>query len=109
MSPLTRSNHTAARIGRWSANHWKTAFIGWLVFVIASVRRKHGRDEVPEDQRRQRRRGPEGRQDHLRGLQEKEDEQGEIVLIRSKTHTAKDPAFRAAINDVTTTLAQFPR
>jgi RND superfamily putative drug exporter len=36
VSPLKHSNHTAARIGRWSANHWKTAVIGWLVFVIAA-------------------------------------------------------------------------
>src|SRR3954447_25333777 len=23
--------------GRWSANHWKTAFFGWLAFVLASL------------------------------------------------------------------------
>ena len=72
MSPLTRSNHTAARIGRWSANHWKTAIVGWLVFVVASVAvGNDGRHEVPEDERHQRRRGPQGGQDHLRGLQGK--------------------------------------
>jgi RND superfamily putative drug exporter len=27
----------AARAGRWSAAHWKTATIGWLVFVVAAV------------------------------------------------------------------------
>ncbi len=37
MSPLKRSNNIAARMGRWSANHWKTAVFGWLAFVIASV------------------------------------------------------------------------
>ena len=37
MSPLKRSNNIAARMGRWSANHWKTAVFGWLAFVVASV------------------------------------------------------------------------
>ena len=77
MSPLKHSNHTAARIGRWSAKHWKTAVIGWLVFVIAAgLRREHRRDEVPEDHRRQRRRGPQGRQDHRRRLQAERERAG---------------------------------
>src|SRR5881392_671067 len=33
MSPLKRSNNIAARMGRWSASHWKTAVFGWLVLV----------------------------------------------------------------------------
>ena len=37
MSPLKHSNNFAARMGRWSASHWKTAVFGWLAFVIASV------------------------------------------------------------------------
>src|SRR5205085_7819457 len=36
MSPLKRSNNIAARMGRWSASHWKTAVFGWLVFVAAA-------------------------------------------------------------------------
>ena len=27
----------AARAGRWSAAHWKTAFFGWLAFVVVAV------------------------------------------------------------------------
>ena len=37
MSPLKRSKSLAARMGRWSATHWKTAVFGWLAFVVASV------------------------------------------------------------------------
>src|SRR6201992_2252214 len=37
MSPLKQSNNIAARMGRWSAGHWKTAVFGWLAFVIAAV------------------------------------------------------------------------
>ena len=27
----------AARAGRWSAAHWKTAFLGWFVLCVATV------------------------------------------------------------------------
>ena len=30
MTPLKHSKSFAARVGRWSANHWKTAVAGWL-------------------------------------------------------------------------------
>ena len=36
MNKPDRSN-LAARAGRWSAAHWKTAFFGWLAFVVAAV------------------------------------------------------------------------
>ena len=36
MSPLKQSKNLAARMGRWSAGHRKTAIFGWLAFVIAS-------------------------------------------------------------------------
>ena len=29
-----KSNNLAARMGRWSAYHWKTATFGWLGFVL---------------------------------------------------------------------------
>ena len=28
------SRNIAARAGRWSARHWKTAIVGWLAFVV---------------------------------------------------------------------------
>ena len=37
MSPLKQSRNVAARMGRWSAAHRKTAIFGWLAFVVASV------------------------------------------------------------------------
>ena len=27
----------AGRVGQWSANHWKTAVLAWLVFVVGAV------------------------------------------------------------------------
>ena len=37
MTPLAKSNNVAARMGRWSASHWKTATFGWLAFVAAAL------------------------------------------------------------------------
>ena len=37
MTPLKRSNTIAARMGRWSASHRKTAILGWLAFVVAAA------------------------------------------------------------------------
>ena len=27
----------AGRVGQWSANHWKTAVLAWLIFVVGAV------------------------------------------------------------------------
>ena len=37
MTPLKRSNTIAARMGRWSASHRKTAILGWLAFIVAAA------------------------------------------------------------------------
>ena len=31
-----QSHNLAARMGRWSAAHWKTATFGWLAFVLVA-------------------------------------------------------------------------
>ena len=41
MKPLNESKAFAARMGRWSANHWKTAVFGWLAFVVGVRLREH--------------------------------------------------------------------
>jgi uncharacterized membrane protein YdfJ with MMPL/SSD domain len=110
MSPLKHSNNLAARVGRWSANHWKTAVFGWIAFVVASVvlgsaiGTKH---LEPTDLAV----GEAGRAQELigAGFPNKSDEQSEIVLIQSSSHEAHSPTFRAAIEDVTKTLSGFPQ
>ena len=110
MSPLKHSTNLAARMGRWSANHWKTAVFGWLAFVVASfviggaVGTKYLEDNDLAV-------GEAGRAATIveAGFPESPDEQGEIVLIQSKTLTADDPAFKAAIADVAKTLDAFPQ
>ena len=105
MSPLKHSNNIAARMGRWSANHWKTAVFGWLAFVIASVYigGAVGTKYLEDDDLAV---GEAGTATKIieAGFPEATDEQGEIVLIQSKTLKADDPAFKAVIEDVAKTV-----
>ena len=114
-----RANHVthfAARMGGWSASHWKTAVIGWLAFVAlsvvvgievgtkqinqtdANVGESHTADRIISDA---------GFSVDKQGNSTKE--QGEMVLIQSKTLTAKDPAFRVVIADAVNAVQSFPQ
>ena len=98
MSPLKPSTNIAARMGRWSARHRKTAIFGWLAFVVAAVviggaigtKQLGDNDTLP---------GESGRAARI--LDEAFDQPAEeTVLVQSDTLTADDPAFRAAVEDV---------
>src|SRR6266540_1710279 len=108
MSPLKRSNNIAARMGRWSASHWKTAVFGWLAFVVAAVfigtfvgtknietadanvGQAHKADQI------------------LKHAFPQVDPQTELVLVQSASKTVHDPGFRATIKDVERTIAGNP-
>src|SRR5207244_5755610 len=99
MSPLKRSNNIAARMGRWSASHWKTAVFGWLAFVIASfaIGMQVGTKNMSNQDANV---GESHRADQiLKGSGFKADPQTEIVVIQSSKLGATDPAFRAVIRD----------
>ena len=36
MAGAVQNENLAARVGRWSARHWKTAVFGWLAFVLVA-------------------------------------------------------------------------
>ena len=105
-----RSHNLAARMGRWSASHWKTAVFGWLAFVIASfvVGTAVGTKNLEASDANV---GEARTADKIveAGFPQKSDEQGELVLIQHATLTADDPAFVAVIRDVTRTLDGFPK
>src|SRR6188474_1374345 len=82
MSPLKHSRNVAARMGRWSASHRKTAIFGWLAFVVAAFAVGMA---IPT---------------------QKIDE-AEFVLVQSDTRTVDDPAFRAVIGDAVARLRRF--
>jgi uncharacterized membrane protein YdfJ with MMPL/SSD domain len=110
-SPEPRlSKNFAARMGRWSANHWKTAVFGWLAFVVASflIGNAVGTKYLEASDSNV---GEARTADKIieAGFPGKFDEQGDLVLIQHRTLTADDPAFKAVIQDVTTTLDGFPK
>ena len=109
MSPLKQSTNIAARMGRWSAKHRKTAIFGWLAFVIASFAIGTGVGMVTIDQNDVNV-GEARTADHIiRDAGFKLDEQSEYVLVQSKTQTASDPAFRAVVTAAIAKLESYPK
>src|SRR5262245_5703890 len=118
MSPLKHSKNLAARMGRWSAGHWKTAVFGWFAFVVLALfmGMQVGTKSIDKNDRNV---GEARTADHIindAGFNlDKSGEQvaelGEMVLFQStsKTRAVKDPSFRAAIEDAQGTLTKFPQ
>jgi anti-anti-sigma factor len=100
----------AQRAGRWSAEHRRIAIFGWLAVVIVSVLvggslgTQHIADEdIGTGESRQ--------ADRILADAGFNDRATEQVLIQpqgSEQLTVSDPAFRAAIEDVTARLDRFP-
>ena len=92
MSPLKHSNNIAARMGRWSASHWKTAVFGWLAFVVVAfvAAARIGMKTIDLQDANV---GQAHRADNI--LKEsgfgQTDPQTEIVLVQSKTLTVERP------------------
>src|SRR4051794_8115410 len=108
MSPLMRSNNIAARMGRWSASHWKTAVFGGLAFVFASlvVGMQVGTKQLANDDASV---GESHRAEQiLKQSGFKSDPQTEFVVIQSQELKATDPAFRAVIGDTVRAVRPFP-
>jgi uncharacterized membrane protein YdfJ with MMPL/SSD domain len=95
----------AARAGRWSASHWKTATFGWLAFVIVAFvlggaigTKQLGEGDSP---------GESGRMTEIldEGFEQPAEES---VLMQSRTLTTSDPAFVAAVEDVVARISAVP-
>ena len=99
---MSRTTHTdrniAARMGRWSAAHWKIATFGWLAFVLVAfaVGSAVGMNTIDPNEPGP---GESGRMDRIldAGFNQPA---GESVLVQSSSLRASDPAFKAAIADV---------
>jgi uncharacterized membrane protein YdfJ with MMPL/SSD domain len=108
MSPLKRSNNIAARMGRWSASHWKTAVFGWLVFVVAAfmIGAKVGTKNIKEDDYNT---GQAHKADMiLKDGFPKSDALTEIVLIQSSKLSVNASEFRSTVNDVVGAVKDNP-
>ncbi len=109
MSPLRHSTNIAARMGRWSARHRKTAIFGWLAFVVAAfaIGAAVGMQTIDQNDSNV---GEARRADHIiRDGGFSLDEQTEYVLVQSKTQTVEDPAFRAVVERRDRALERFPQ
>ena len=98
-------SNLAARMGRWSAAHWKTATFGWLAFVLVAfaLGGAVGMTSIDDSEPGP---GESGRMDRIldAGF---EQPAGENVLVQSPTLPTTDPAFRAAITDVVARLSKL--
>ena len=99
----TRSNNLAARMGRWSAGHKKTAIFGWIAFVAVAFVAGNAIGTKQLDPKKAGS-GESGRVEALLA-DHFEQPQGDSVLIRSTTATVGSPAFRATIVDVERSVA----
>ena len=109
MSPLQHSTNIAARMGRWSARHRKTAIFGWLAFVVASfaIGTAVGMQTIDQNDTNV---GEARVADHIiRDGGFPVDEQSEYVLVQSGSTTVDDPAFRAVVNQAIGALERFPQ
>jgi RND superfamily putative drug exporter len=93
----------AARAGRWSAQHRKTAVIGWLVFTFAAfvVGNMLGSQTLEQTELGV---GDSGQAEKLVGEAFPEDAQ-EMVLISSTKLDSRDPAFVARVHGLEKKLA----
>jgi uncharacterized membrane protein YdfJ with MMPL/SSD domain len=98
MSGARQNSNLAARMGRWSAAHWKTATFGWLALVVVAfaVGGQVGTKQVDPNTAGP---GESGRMDRILdgGFKLPADES---VLIQSGSVRAGAPAFDSAVEDV---------
>ena len=101
----SKPNNLAARMGRWSADHWKTATFGWLAFVIVAFGLGGAIGTKSADPNAA---GPgeSGRMDRILDAGFKRPA-AESVLIQSASLPTSDPAFKAAIGDVAARLSKL--
>ena len=102
MTPLGKSRHLAARMGRWSASHWKTATFGWLAFVVAAfaIGSVIGTKNLDPNK------AGSGESGHVQSVLADEFKQpaNENVIIKSSGATVDAPEFRHAVASVIVAL-----
>ena len=94
----------AGRAGRWSADNWKKALFGWLIFAAAAMAIGSivGHVQMRDSQYAS---GETAKAVRLLEQAHFTQPASEVVLIQSRTHTAADPIFISAIAGVVQTLS----
>ena len=99
------SRNLAASVGRWSAQHRKTAILGWVMFVVLAtvIGGRVGINEIDESAAGS---GESKRGDMLVEAADFPEQSGEQVLIQGKgSIKSGDPEVAAAVQDVVRRLA----
>jgi uncharacterized membrane protein YdfJ with MMPL/SSD domain len=100
-------DNLAGRAGRWSAAHWKTAAFGWIAFaglaivVGGAVGANQMEDWAIAN-------GESRRAEQILDRANFNIPARESVLVQSRTATADDSAFVAAVSSVARSLSQQP-
>jgi RND superfamily putative drug exporter len=99
--------HLAARVGRWSVRHWKTATFGWLAFVVAAFMIGNAVKTKTLDPAK----SGNGESGHVQAVLADEWKQpkGEALIIQSKHGSSHDASFRATVNGVIDRIEGMPQ
>jgi len=102
-----RSRNLAARVGRWSAQHRRTAILGWILFVVlaTALGGTVGQNDLDDPATGS---GESKRGDMIVEAAGFPDQLGEQVLVQGKgSARADDPQVTAAVRDVVSRLARI--
>src|SRR4051795_3122949 len=97
----------AARAGRWSAQHRKTAILGWILFVVLAtvLGGRVGQNSLDDSARGS---GESKRGDMIAKAAGFPERTGEQVLVQGKgTVTAHAPQVTGAVRDVVSRLKRI--
>ena len=99
-----QNRNLAARMGSWSAAHWKTATFGWLALVVVAfaLGGQIGTKQIDPNAKGP---GESGRMDKILDAGFKQPA-GESVLIQNRSLQTGTPAFAAAVDDVAARLSK---
>ena len=105
---MRKADNLAARVGRWSAGHWKTATGLWLVFVVvANVAGGAVGTRMLTDAEQGT--GESAQAETILARANFATPAQESVLVRSGTSTAEAPGFRATVGAVRSALEAQPQ
>ena len=100
-------DNLAARAGRWSAAHWKTATLGWIAFVaVVAIGQATGTVKLTDSESAT---GEAARAQAILQGAGFSQPAAENVLVQSTTLTVADPAFRATVERVAAKLRTLPQ
>jgi putative drug exporter of the RND superfamily len=102
------SLNLAARAGRWSAAHWKTAVALWVAFVAVAIGlgTAVGTHKLSLSEQSS---GEAARAEQILASAGFKTPASEAVLVRSRTRTVADPIFRATVQRVLAKLRAMPQ